>query len=211
MQGLRLFSRQYLRNFSTLPTSLSPESSASYKPIYVAATRQNVGKTSVSLALLSGLQKRFQRRVGFIKPVGQKHVIVEDETGEPLKVDKDAAVVKQYFHLDHIPYRNTSPVLIPKGYTRDYLDQKINNNQQMDTIKNAFRSISGHSDVVLCEGTGHVAVGSIIDQNNASCAKMVRLSLQDYNQEIQEQRSGLLTLDFTSVSIVHSSALRLCW
>ena len=106
---------------------------------------------------------------------------------------------------------------------RDYLDQKINNNQQMDTIKNAFRSISGHSDVVLCEGTGHVAVGSIIDQNNASCAKMVRLSLQGFNQEIKEQRSGLLTLGFTSLSlslsfslslslsIVHSSALRLCW
>lgn len=40
-------------------------------PIYVAATRQHVGKTSTSLALLSGLQKRFPR-VGFMKPVGQQ-------------------------------------------------------------------------------------------------------------------------------------------
>lgn len=40
------------------------------QPIYVAATRQHVGKTSVSLALISGLQKRVGR-VGFVKPVGQ--------------------------------------------------------------------------------------------------------------------------------------------
>ena len=41
------------------------------RPIFVAATRQHVGKTSVSLALTSGLQKRFDR-VGFLKPVGQQ-------------------------------------------------------------------------------------------------------------------------------------------
>jgi hypothetical protein len=37
------------------------------RPIFVAATRQHVGKTSVSLALMSGLKKRFGK-VGFIKP-----------------------------------------------------------------------------------------------------------------------------------------------
>lgn len=37
------------------------------RPIFVAATRQHVGKTTVSLALLSGLQKRYEK-VGFVKP-----------------------------------------------------------------------------------------------------------------------------------------------
>jgi Mrp family chromosome partitioning ATPase len=41
------------------------------RPIYIAATRQHVGKTTVSLAVLSGLTKRFDK-VGFIKPVGQQ-------------------------------------------------------------------------------------------------------------------------------------------
>lgn len=40
------------------------------RPIFVAATRQHVGKTTTSLAIMSGLQKRFDK-VGFIKPVGQ--------------------------------------------------------------------------------------------------------------------------------------------
>ena len=37
------------------------------RPIFVAATRQHVGKTTVSLALMSGLQKRYDK-VGFLKP-----------------------------------------------------------------------------------------------------------------------------------------------
>jgi len=41
----------------------------SQRPIYIAATKQHVGKTTVSLALMSGLTKRFNK-VGFIKPVG---------------------------------------------------------------------------------------------------------------------------------------------
>jgi len=47
----------------------------SQRPIFVAATRQHVGKTTVSLALMSGLQKRFDK-VGFLKPVGQQVRIV---------------------------------------------------------------------------------------------------------------------------------------
>ena len=55
----------------------------SARPIFVAATRQHVGKTTVSLAILSGLQKRFGK-VGFIKPVGQQHIAVNDG-GRPQK------------------------------------------------------------------------------------------------------------------------------
>jgi len=45
------------------------------KAIFIAATGQNVGKTTICLGLPAGLRKRFSR-VGFIKPVGQQHVEV---------------------------------------------------------------------------------------------------------------------------------------
>ena len=61
------------------------------RPIFVAATRQHVGKTTVSLALMSGLQKRFGK-VGFLKPVGQQHIAVTDESGAEIRVDKDCQV-----------------------------------------------------------------------------------------------------------------------
>jgi len=57
------------------------------RPIFIAATKQHVGKTSVSLAMVSGLKKRFAK-VGFIKPVGQEHVLVKTSEGIEFKVDK---------------------------------------------------------------------------------------------------------------------------
>ena len=138
-------------------------------PLYVAATRQHVGKTSTSLALLSGLQKRFDH-VGFMKPVGQQSLQVEED-GKMVDVDKDAVLVKHHFGLDHLRYRDISPVLIPRGYTRDYLDGKIKWSDQEALVENAFREVSSVSEIVLCEGTGHCAVGSIVHASNAQVAR----------------------------------------
>ncbi|KAL3936095.1 MAG: hypothetical protein SGBAC_008514 [Bacillariaceae sp.] len=138
-------------------------------PLYVAATRQHVGKTSTSLALLSGLQKRFDQ-VGFMKPVGQQSLQVE-ENGKIVNVDKDAVLVKHHFGLDHLSYHDISPVLIPPGYTRDYLDGKIRLEDQESLVENAYREVSAESEIVLCEGTGHCAVGSIVHASNAQVAR----------------------------------------
>ena len=73
----------------------------------------------MSLAVLSGLSKRYQK-IGFIKPVGQQHVAVPShkEGGKEIRVDKDVELVKEHFHLDHLDYEDMSPVLIPGGYTK---------------------------------------------------------------------------------------------
>jgi BioD-like phosphotransacetylase family protein len=143
------------------------------RTIYVAATRQHVGKTTVSLALVSGLQKRYGK-VGFIKPVGQQHVPVHSEsTGETVRVDKDVVLMREHFELFHIDYKDMSPVIIPQGYTKDFLDGKINLDEQTKAVMQSHAKISDASDVVLCEGTGHVAVGSVVRLNNAAVAKMM--------------------------------------
>jgi len=143
------------------------------RPIYVAATRQHVGKTTTSLALVQGLQKRFDK-VGFMKPVGQQSLTVwEDETEQQVQVDKDVVVVKKHFNLDHLPYSSMSPVLIPPGYTKNYIDGKITLQSQKELVENAFSCISKLSSVVLCEGTGHSAVGSIVGAGNAEVASWV--------------------------------------
>ena len=88
------------------------------RPILVAATRQHVGKTTLSLALMSGLRKRFGDRVGFIKPVGQEHV---RPAGEAFSVDKDVELMRMYFGLDHVGFEDMSPVLIPRSYTKRFI------------------------------------------------------------------------------------------
>jgi len=72
------------KKFYTSEAAVKPN--PKQRPIFVAATKQHVGKTSTSLALLSGLQKRFPK-VGFIKPVGQQHVTVYSQVlGKEIKV-----------------------------------------------------------------------------------------------------------------------------
>ena len=143
------------------------------RPIYIAATRQHVGKTTVSLAVLSGLQKRFDK-IGFIKPVGQQHVKVESKkSNKEIRVDKDVELIKERFHLDHLDYEDMSPVLIPAGYTKDYVDGKIAFESQLDDLESAMEHVAKASDVTVCEGTGHCAVGSIVGLNNAKVASLL--------------------------------------
>ena len=141
------------------------------RPIFVAATRQHVGKTSVSLALMSGLKKRFDT-TGFMKPVGQQHLVVNANDGTPVKVDKDVKLVREHFDLAHIDYKVMSPVIIPVGYTRDYIDGKIDKLAQFNSIKASLDAQRKISDVLLLEGTGHIGVGSCININNAQVAAL---------------------------------------
>lgn len=143
------------------------------RPIFVAATRQHVGKTTVSLALMSGLKKRLDR-VGFIKPVGQQHIpVTVPETGEQIRIDKDVQVMKEYFALDHVSYLHMSPVIIPRGYTSRYINGEVQHETQVRAITRAYDAIAAKSDIVLAEGTGHVGVGSIVEVSNARTASIL--------------------------------------
>lgn len=142
------------------------------RPIFVAATRQHVGKTTTSLAIISGLQKKFEK-VGFLKPVGQQHVEVQSDNGKTLRVDKDCYLVREHFNLHQIDYDSMSPVIIPRGYTRKYVDGEVSDEVQLSDIEQAMTNVSNASDIVLCEGTGHCAVGSIVNMNNAKVASML--------------------------------------
>lgn len=80
----------------------------SSRAVMICATRQHVGKTSVSMAILEGLIKLYgPGNVTYIKPVGQKHVVLPDGT----KVDKDVRLAKEYFNLTS-EYRDMSPIVI---------------------------------------------------------------------------------------------------
>jgi len=134
------------------------------KGFFIAATGQNVGKTTTCLGLLSGLKKIYQK-IGFIKPVGQEHI--ETDGGD--HVDKDVLLFKTYFNLLD-PYEEMSPVLLPRGFTRDYLDGLVDHDDLVEKIKTSYRSITSRNEITVIEGTGHTGVGSIIDLNNAQVA-----------------------------------------
>ena len=146
--------------------------------MYVSATRDHVGKTTTSLAFISGLQKRFPKTIGYLKPVGQWHVKVHsDELNTEICVDKDVALIRERCNLQHIDYRYMSPVRIPQGYTKDYIDGKISHAEQLYDIQNAVENISNCSDVVVCQGTGHCGVGSIVGASIARVGSITNVTM----------------------------------
>lgn len=135
------------------------------KRLYVAATRQNDGKTVVSLGLIRAFKKRVNR-VGYIKPVGQHYLMVDGA-----KIDKDAVLMKQACGLEG-SLEAMSPVAVPRGFTEDYI---LNPRRQelVDAILSAYQEVSSGVDITIIEGTGHAGVGSVFDMANADVAKLL--------------------------------------
>ncbi|CCB91369.1 putative cobyrinic acid a,c-diamide synthase family protein [Waddlia chondrophila 2032/99] len=141
------------------------------RAIFIAATGQHVGKTTLCLGIIAGLKKLFPS-VGFIKPVGQQHIHIDPET----IVDKDAVLFKKHFHLSS-SWKDMSPVIIPSGFTRDYVDKKISEENLLQDIHAAYQRISNANAFTVVEGTGHVGVGSIINLNNVKVASELGLDM----------------------------------
>ena len=132
--------------------------------VYLAATGQNRGKTTVSLGVLDGFQRR-GLSASFLKPVGQRTII---EDGVP--ADEDAVLMKQVFALPE-PLDQMSPVHIPRGFTQAYIEGDVVEDLPARIVA-AHRAFADR-DILLIEGTGHAGVGAVIGLSNATVAAML--------------------------------------
>jgi BioD-like phosphotransacetylase family protein len=133
--------------------------------VFIAATRQNDGKTTTSLGLLAALQ-RYYPRVGYIKPVGQRFVEIAEQ-----KIDEDTVLMDSVYRLN-CPLVDMSPIAVEPDFTRRYLEQS-NYDALLKKIQKAFDRVAWEKDFVLCEGSGHAGVGSVFDLSNAQVAKVL--------------------------------------
>jgi hypothetical protein len=133
--------------------------------VFIAATRQNDGKTTTSLGLIAALQQ-FYPRIGYIKPVGQRFIEIEEQ-----KIDEDTVLMDSVFRLN-CPLVDMSPIAVEPDFTRKYL-QSSNNEALVKKIQKAFDRVAWEKDFVLCEGSGHAGVGSVFDLSNAQVAKIL--------------------------------------
>jgi len=135
------------------------------KKIFIAATRQNDGKTVVCLGLLLVLKEIF-KHVGFMKPVGQKYILVDGG-----KIDKDAILMKKVCNLKD-DLSDINPISVEEGFTQKYLDSP-HKEKLVSSIIQSYERISKGKEVVVIEGTGHAGVGSVFDICNAEVAKIL--------------------------------------
>lgn len=138
------------------------------KRVFIAATSQNDGKTSCCIGLLNGFRQMVEN-VSFMKPVGQRYVVVNDE-----QVDEDAMLFKGIYNLP-ANVKDMNPIAVPKYFTREYLDDPDKLYPGMvSAIEESYVRIAAGNDLVLLEGTGHAGVGSVFDMSNAHVARMLQ-------------------------------------
>jgi phosphate acetyltransferase len=136
------------------------------KKIFVAATGQHCGKTTISLSLMHLARKKYAR-VGFIKPIGPKLMMLDG-----VEMDMDAALIASIYGLEK-DRELMSPVVIGRGYTKKYLGGQIAPEEPLEKIRQACAELEKRNDFLIIEGSGHGGVGSVIGINNAQIARML--------------------------------------
>lgn len=137
------------------------------KRVFIAATRQNDGKTTTCLGLYAALETLYSR-IGFIKPVGQRFVEVEGH-----HIDEDSFLLDTIYDV-RVPIEEMSPIAVDPTFTRRYLtDPASMQDVLIHKICHAFDRVSWEKEITLIEGTGHAGVGSVFDLSNARVASLL--------------------------------------
>jgi BioD-like phosphotransacetylase family protein len=135
--------------------------------LFVAATRQNDGKTTTCLGLFSALQ-HLVPQVGYIKPIGQRFIHYQNHL-----IDEDSLLFDKTYDI-RTPIESMSPVAIDGRFTRRFLDDpKATYPLLVDRLVRAFDRSAYQKDVIIIEGSGHAGVGSICNLSNAEVAKLL--------------------------------------
>ncbi|MCD6303535.1 MAG: AAA family ATPase [Planctomycetes bacterium] len=140
-------------------------SSSPAKRIFIAATGQDQGKTTVSLGLLAAFAGR-GLPVGFIKPVGQRYVEIDG-----VRVDEDVELIHTIFPTS-CELADMSPVTVGRSFTRRYI-RDPQPEQLAERIRRSFQRVAEGVGLVVIEGTGHAGVGSCFDTSNADVARLL--------------------------------------
>jgi BioD-like phosphotransacetylase family protein len=133
--------------------------------VFLAATGQNRGKTTASLGLTAAIIGR-GARTGFIKPVGQRYLVVEGT-----RADEDAVLMKAVFDLPD-GLDDMSPVTLPRHFTTNYIMGQVKEDLEREVTDAAARVADG-KDLLMIEGTGHAGVGAVVGLSNARVAALL--------------------------------------
>ncbi len=133
--------------------------------LFIAATEQDTGKTTMSLGLYAALRERF-KNIGYIKPVGQRFTEVDGR-----RIDDDSLLIQSIFQTK-IPIEHMSPIAVEPDFTRRYINE-ANHDSLVRRIRHSFDRTCWEKDFAIIEGSGHAGVGSVFDLSNATVARLL--------------------------------------
>lgn len=144
--------------YSTEETFEKPDLSLKTKYLYVMGSSSGAGKSTICEGLLSHLLTNGYQpeQLAYIKPMTQC-------------TEKQAVTV--FCEREHIAHRSIGSLVFRKGFTKDFLDGLTKNSAElMEEMLAAISQISKDKNIVIIDGIGSPATGSVIGVSNADIA-----------------------------------------
>ncbi len=133
------------------------------KPLYIAATGQHVGKTTLALGLVRCFRDE-GLNAGFMKPVGQNYVVIDGD-----KIDEDVVLMCNTFDCKGV-LRDMSTIAVEPGFTEKHIFAR-DTVRLRESVLGAYRRLAADKEAMVIEGTGHAGVGSCFGLSNADVAQ----------------------------------------
>jgi len=135
------------------------------KPLYIVGTQRNVGKTTFCIGLISALQER-GLKVGYTKPMGQRVSNIEGQN-----IHDDALVVSRIMSTTR-PESTSMAVPLTRGRVEHEIFD-LDSPRLADKVVTACRCLAADNDVIVVEGMGHVAMGSVLKLSAGDVARII--------------------------------------
>ena len=135
--------------------------------VFIAGDKSQVGKSSICLGLIGTLLTKYNYHpssLAYIKPATQC---------------EESQLIAKYCNEHKIENRPIGPLVYYKGFTRAFLNGTTDDTDTLlQSIKQAVDSISLNKKIVIIDGVGYPAVGSICGTDNVSVALASRYNSQ---------------------------------
>ncbi|TMW57293.1 hypothetical protein Poli38472_003218 [Pythium oligandrum] len=144
------------------PEPADPQSLDAPIKIFVSGDRSQVGKSTVCLGLVGSLLRLgySSEEIGYIKPATQ--------------CEKPQLIAK-FCHHYGIECCDIGPIVFYSGFTREFLQGNTESSEELLRKANAkVEEVGRGKKVVVVDGVGYPAVGSICGVSNASVAHAVQ-------------------------------------
>ncbi|CAF1045236.1 unnamed protein product [Didymodactylos carnosus] len=132
--------------------------------LFISGDQSGVGKSSIAMGILAMLLKSgsyISSELAYIKPCTQC---------------EDVQLVCKYCQINSIAHQSLGPIIFYQGYTQQCIDGTAPDtvNERHEKIKQAVTEISKGKKLVLVDGVGYPAVGSVCGVSNADVALLLQ-------------------------------------
>lgn len=131
------------------------------KYFYIMGSESGIGKSMLCEGLLSQLLTHGYRpeQLAYIKPMTQC---------------TDKQPVTEFCERNQIPHRSLGTLVFNQGFTKNFIDGMTKNSVElMDDVLAAISHISKEKEIVIIDGIGNPATGSVVGVSNVDIARSI--------------------------------------